>query len=130
MNARELIELHAHAFENGDWDAIRDSWDDEGELVAPSGRWAKQEMPTVMEDLISKTTDIGIEVTTVFASAEGDRIAAEWTYSCTRRSDGERSSVQTALLIDLRDGLVLSWREYFDLSASVEFVPPSSTAEA
>ncbi len=128
MNARELIEKHAAAFAAGDWDAVQEHWHPDAVLVSPSGQWPAREMRAIMADLARDYTDVTIEVSDAFASADGERIAIEWTYASTRRRDGARSSADDAIIVDLRDGLIVRWREYFDLSTSVEFgeVPPAA----
>jgi len=128
MNARELIDKHARAFAAGDWDAVKEHWHPDAELVSPSGRWPAKEMRAIMADLERDYADVLIEVTDAFASPSGERIAVEWTYSATRRSDGSRSTSPDAIIVDLRDGLIITWREYFDLSTSVEYeqTPPAA----
>jgi ketosteroid isomerase-like protein len=128
-DARELIELHARAFAAGDWDAVSAHWHPEAELVSPGGTWPVSAMPAIMADLDDAYSDIEITVTNVFASADGAYIALEWTYASTRRSDGERSAVPDAIIVELRDGLIYSWREYFDLSASVELGQPAAAED-
>jgi len=128
-DARELIELHARAFAANDWDAVSAHWHPEAELVSPGGTWPVSALPAIMVDLEAHYSDIEITVTNVFASADGGHIALEWTYASTRRSDGERSAVPDAIIVELRDGLIYSWREYFDLSASVELGQPAAAED-
>ncbi|MGA1835953.1 nuclear transport factor 2 family protein [Herbiconiux sp. 11R-BC] len=120
MTPHELIDLHARAFAACDWQAVAPYWHPEAELVSPGGIWPARAMATIMADLDNSYADIQIDVGTVFGSADGRHIALEWTYASTRRSDGARSSTPDAIIVELRDGLIMSWREYFDLSSSVE----------
>lgn len=128
MDARELIELHARAFEINDWAAVRDYWHPDAEIVSPSGRWPASRMSDMMTDLDKTYSHTEITVSNVFASTDGTQIALEWTYASTRRRDGARSSTPDAIVVTLTDGLISSWREYFDLSTSVEFgeAPPAA----
>jgi ketosteroid isomerase-like protein len=126
IDPRELVERHARAFEANDWDAVRDLWHPDAELVSPSGRWPATAIPAIMVDLERTYRDVEITVTNAFGSADGRRIALEWTYASTRRSDGERSAVPDAIIIDLEDDRIRSWREYFDLSSSVESGQPAA----
>jgi ketosteroid isomerase-like protein len=120
MDPRELVELHARAFERTDWAAVERYWHPDAELISPGGRWPVAAMETISRDLADHYADVEITVTNVFASADGTQIAIEWTYAATRRADGARSSTPDAIIVTLRDGLIVSWREYFDLSTSVE----------
>jgi ketosteroid isomerase-like protein len=129
MNARDLIDLHARAFAACDWQAVAPYWHPEAVLESPGGAWPVAAMPTIMTDLDRSYSDIQIDVNNVFSSADGNQIALEWTYASTRRSDGARSSTPDAIIVELRDGLIVSWREYFDLSTSVEHgQPPAAEA--
>ena len=51
---------------------------------------------------------------------DGNKVAVEWTWEVSRRADGARSTTFDAIIVDLVDGKIKSWREYFDLSTSVE----------
>lgn len=121
IDARELVERHARAFEANDWDAVRELWHPDAELVSPSGTWPATAIPAIMVDLEANYRDIEITVNHVFCSADGAHVALEWTYASTRRSDGKRSATPDAIIIDIEEDRIRSWREYFDLSASVEF---------
>jgi ketosteroid isomerase-like protein len=129
MNARDLIDLHARAFAACDWPAVAPYWHADAVMESPGGAWPVAAMPTIMLDLDRSYSDIRIDVSTVFASADGSHIALEWTYASTRRSDGARSSTPDAIIVELRDGLIVSWREYFDLSTSVEHGQPAAAEE-
>jgi len=126
--ARAMIERLARAFEANDWPAVQDLWHPQAELMSPSGTWSVEQMSEIMTDLKALYDDVRIEVTNVFSSTDGTQIALEWTYSSTRRSDGARSSTPDAIIVSLDGGLIRSWREYFDLSTSVEFgeTPPAA----
>jgi ketosteroid isomerase-like protein len=129
IDARELVERHARAFEANDWDAVRELWHPDAELVSPSGTWPASAIPAIMIDLEATYRDIEITVTNAFGSSDGRHIALEWTYASTRRSDGERSAVPDAIIVELDDGLIRSWREYFDLSSSVELGQPAAAED-
>lgn len=47
---------------------------------------------------------------------DGDEGALEWTWTETRRADGQRRSVDDAIVFVLRDGKIAYWREYFDVA--------------
>jgi ketosteroid isomerase-like protein len=124
IDPRDLVERHARAFEANDWEAVRELWHPDAELISPSGSWRATAIPAIMVDLERHYRDIEIVVNGVFGSADGAHIALEWTYASTRRSDGAHSAISDAIIIDIEDGRIRSWREYFDLSASVEYGQP------
>jgi ketosteroid isomerase-like protein len=126
--AEELIHQHARAFSRLDWDAVREYWHPDGELVSPGGRWPVTSMRAIMRDLDAQYRDVDIQVTNVIQSADESYIAFEWTYASTRRSDGARSVTPDAIIVEFRDGLIYSWREYFDQSHSVELGQPAAAA--
>jgi ketosteroid isomerase-like protein len=87
-------------------------------------------MPSIMRDLGQHYEDVEITVSNVFGSPDGTYIGLEWTYASTRKSDGQRSVTPDAIIVEMHDGLIRSWREYFDLSTSVEFgMPPAAESE-
>jgi limonene-1,2-epoxide hydrolase len=62
-----------------------------------------------------------INIKNIFVTADGTRLAVEWDWTITRRSDGLTSTTPDAIIAELdQNGEILSWREYFDLSTSVE----------
>ena len=64
--------------------------------------------------------DLRIEIKNVFVSRDGGRIALEWDWEVSRRSDGARSVTNDAIIVDLVDDKIVSWREYFDPAQGVE----------
>jgi limonene-1,2-epoxide hydrolase len=61
-----------------------------------------------------------VTIKNIFATQDGSRLALEWDWTVTRRADGTRGTTPDAIIAELIDGKIKSWREYFDLSASVE----------
>jgi ketosteroid isomerase-like protein len=120
IDARVLIERQRQGFLNNDWQGIEADWHPDAELVSPGGRWSVRDFPAIMKSLASDYTDVTIEISSVFMSADERFIGLEWTYGATRRRDGARSVTPDAIIVELDDGLIKSWREYFDLSTSVE----------
>jgi hypothetical protein len=54
-------------------------------------------------------TDVRVVGTRVLL--EGDQGAVEWTWSETNRADGSRHTVEDAIIFELRDAKLVSWRE-------------------
>jgi uncharacterized protein (TIGR02246 family) len=47
-------------------------------------------------------------------AVHGDTVLAEWTIGLEVRADGRSISYRGMSVCELRDGLIQSWREYFD----------------
>ena len=116
-----MLKRQAHAWTVGDFsDAVRD-WNPKGVLTAPGNRVPFDALETTIEKFFRDYGDLTVTITNVFASGDGSRVALEWLWEVTRRSDGARSLTEDAILIDMDEaGRILSWREYFDTASAVE----------
>lgn len=117
---RALVERQARAWERNDFEMAAADWWPDGVLVAPAGEWPMAELPQAIADLHRDFTDLRVDIKNIFTSADGSKVAIEWDWSITRKADGARSLTHDAIIVDLVDGQIKSWREYFDLSSSVE----------
>jgi uncharacterized protein (TIGR02246 family) len=121
-NIRALVERQARAWEQNNFKLAAQDWLADGVLIAPGGEWPAEKLRQLMADFHTGFTDLVVEIKNVFNSADGSKVAIEWDWSVTRKADGARSLTQDAIIADLVDGKIKSWREYFDLSTSVEAV--------
>ncbi len=97
-------------------------WLADGLLTAPRGvRVATAEILGVIAGWHREFRDLNVSLQSLVASADGTWLAIEWTWDVTRKSDGARSLTPDAIIVQLRDGKILQWREYFDTFGSVEF---------
>jgi uncharacterized protein (TIGR02246 family) len=128
VNIRALVKRQALAWERNDFDLAAGDWLPDGILIAPTGEWPADKLRQVMADFHTYFTDLVVDIKNVFATADGSKIAIEWDWSVTRKADGMRSLTQDAIIVDLVDGKIKSWREYFDLSSSVEAVSQKQIA--
>lgn len=117
---RLLVNRQARAWERNDFDLAAGDWLPYGVLIAPAGEFPATTLRAVMNEFHASFTDLQVEITNIFASPDGAKVAIEWLWSVTRRSDGARGTTADAIIVDLVDDKILSWREYFDLSGSVE----------
>ena len=117
---RALVERQAHAWERNDFDLAASDWLPDGELISPGGRVSAARMRSSIQEFHRLYKDLVVTITNVFSSPDGSKVAIEWTWSVTRRRDGARSDTHDGILVDLVDGKIRSWREYYDLSTSVE----------
>jgi uncharacterized protein (TIGR02246 family) len=119
-HAEALVRRQARAWETNDYELAAADWLPDGELIAPAGRWKLPELRSEMNAFHADYRDLKVTVVQVFSSCDGTQVAIEWLWEVTRRSDGERSVTRDAIIVDLVDGRVKSWREYFDPTSSVE----------
>jgi ketosteroid isomerase-like protein len=106
-----------------------DDWWPDGVLTAPRGvRVFAPDIATVINGWHQLFANLSIELTSLFASVDGTWLALEWTWNVTRSVDGATSSTPDAIVVELREGKIASWREYFDTFGSVEFEPAGSGA--
>lgn len=115
-----LIERQAHSWEVNNFMLAQDDWHAGAVLVSPGGEWSSHELAAAMKGFHQDYQDLKVTIKNVFATADGSKVAVEWDWTVTRRKDGLRGTTADAIIADLKDGKILSWREYFDLSSSVE----------
>ncbi|QNE46195.1 nuclear transport factor 2 family protein [Glaciihabitans sp. INWT7] len=97
-------------------------WRAEGVLTAPRGvREESGALAAVVETWHRSFRDLHIEILSLFGSADGEWLAIEWTWQVTRKSDGATGTTTDAIIVELHEGRIASWREYFDTFGSVEF---------
>ncbi len=117
---RALVDRQARAWERNDFDLAAGDWLPDGVLTSPGGEFPAPALRATMHEFHALYTDLVVDVTNVFASPDGNQAAIEWLWNVTRRADGARSATADAIIVDLQDGKIKSWREYFDLASSVE----------
>jgi uncharacterized protein (TIGR02246 family) len=117
---RSLVERQARAWERNDFDLAAADWLPEGVLLSPGGEFPASILRATMAEFHKAYADLSITITNVFASPDGTKVAIEWLWRVTRKSDGASSTTPDAIIVDLVNGKILSWREYFDLTTSVE----------
>jgi ketosteroid isomerase-like protein len=116
----DLVLRQAQSWEQNNFDLAKADWHSEGVLVSPAGEWQASELASAMQAFHQSFMDLHITIKNIFVNDHQDRIAIEWDWTVTRRSDGLRGTTPDAIIADLKDGSIISWREYFDLSQSVE----------
>jgi uncharacterized protein (TIGR02246 family) len=117
---RALVERQARAWERNDFDLAAGDWLPDGVLTSPGGEFPAPILRATMQEFHDKFTNLSVTITNVFVSPDGAKVAVEWLWDVMRKSDRATSITSDAIIVDLVDGKILSWREYFDLSTSVE----------
>jgi limonene-1,2-epoxide hydrolase len=117
---RVLVERQAKSWEENKFALAANDWLSDGVLVSPAGKWFAHQLEDEMAKFHREYKDLVVTIKNVFATGDGSRLAVEWDWTVTRRSDGLRGTTPDAIIAELVDGKIKSWREYFDLSSSVE----------
>ncbi len=116
----ELVRRQARAWELNDWSEAASDWLPDGELLAPGARVAAADLERELTHFHQDFTDLRVTILNVFADPTGAKVGIEWDWEVSRRSDGARSLTHDAIIVDLVDGKIASWREYFDPTGAVE----------
>jgi len=119
-DASAMLQRQAAAWKSGDFSAAASDWHEDGVLTAPGNTVPRAALAETITNFHRDYRDLEVTITNVIVSPDGDRIALEWLWAVSRRSDGARSVTEDAIMIDLEDGLIRSWREYFDTATAVE----------
>jgi ketosteroid isomerase-like protein len=120
---RALVERQAKSWEENNFALAEKDWLPDGVLVSPAGKWWAHELKAEMAKFHREYTNLVVTIKNVFATGDGSRLAVEWDWTVTRKRDGMRDTTPDAIIAELVDGKIKSWREYFDLSSSVEAKP-------
>jgi ketosteroid isomerase-like protein len=123
LKIRELINRQAQAWEKQDFSIAAADWLPTAELTSPGGRFSMTQLPGVFSDYFKHFRNVHVTVKNVFTSADQHKVAIEWDWDVTRIRDGMRQVTHDAIIVDLRNGKIASWREYFDLGNSIDSRP-------
>ena len=97
-------------------------WLPDGVLTAPRGvHETSSSLPSVVNRWHEEFGDLHVELISLFGSTDGRWLAIEWSWFVKRKSDGASGITFDAIIVELRDGKIVRWREYFDTFGSVEF---------
>jgi ketosteroid isomerase-like protein len=122
-SARQLVERQARAWEKQDFTLAAADWLPTAVLMSPEGNTPAPEMPASMRDYFKDFTDLHVTIKNLIVSPDGKKIAIEWDWAIIRKRDGKHGISHDAIMVDLKDGKIASWREYYDPAASGEAKP-------
>ena len=115
-----MIERQGRAWMENDFALAAPDWSPKGVLTAPGATVPHDEIEGAMQGFHADFTDLRITVTHAFAAPGGRLACLEWLWATTRRADGVSSVTADAIVVELEEGLITAWREYFDTAGSVE----------
>ena len=84
---------------------------------------AAEKTETQLKGYFKDFTGLHVTLKNLIVSPDGNKLALEWDWAITRRKDGKRAISHDAIMVDLKDGKIASWREYYDPAASGEAKP-------
>ncbi|KYC42711.1 DUF4440 domain-containing protein [Scytonema hofmannii PCC 7110] len=113
QNVRTLIEQARNAWVARDPDAVAQLFTSDGELIVPGQRWQGQ---TKIRQEVSKFAEqfIDVSITIRRVVVDGNQAAVEWHYEDTEKRTGKRNKADDAIVLEVKDGRIVYWREYFD----------------
>ena len=110
---REIVELAKNAWIARDADALAQLFTPNGELIVPGQRWQGQaKIRSEVAKFAGQYTNVKITIHSTIV--EGNRAAVEWHYEDTETATGKRNQANDAIVIEVQNGRISYWREYFD----------------
>lgn len=111
-----LIERQAQAWESQDIEAILADYHPDALFVAPGGMVARghAEIRQAAQDYFTQYHLIRARIMCVVTGEGGHSGAVEWHWSATNRTTGRREGTPDGIIVELRAGQIVRWREYFD----------------
>lgn len=106
-----LVRKHATAWETGSMDLLLETVHDDIIFAYPGRRLNKEELIEDFEGFADAFTDTKIYISNIVA--RGDMVGVEWQFATTN-NDGVRTAVSDAIIGKVRDGKIISWKEYLD----------------
>jgi uncharacterized protein (TIGR02246 family) len=113
QNIRELIEQAKDAWVARNADALAQLFAADGELIVPGQRWRGQvKIREEISKFAQQYTDVSIDIRRVVV--DGNQAAVEWHYKDTEKATGKCNQADDAIVLEVKDGQISYWREYFD----------------
>lgn len=117
---RSLVERQAEAWRRNDFDlAVGDSLP-HGVLTSPGGEFPASILRATMDEFHAGFADLEIAITEPLCVARWQQGRHRMAVERDVPPRSVRGVTADAIIVDLVDGKILSWREYFDLAGSVE----------
>ena len=112
---RAIVEQAKNAWVARDADALAQLFTPDAQLIVPGQRWQGQaKIRTEVAKFARLYTDVQITIHRTIV--DGNCAAVEWHYEDTETATGKRSQADDAIVIEVKNGRISYWREYFDTS--------------
>jgi uncharacterized protein (TIGR02246 family) len=113
QDMRSIVERAKDAWVARDADALAALFTTDAQLVVPSQRWQGQaRIRSEIAKFAKEYTDVSITIHRTIV--DGNQVAVEWHYEDTEQATGKRNRSDDAIVIEVQNGLISYWREYFD----------------
>jgi uncharacterized protein (TIGR02246 family) len=113
---RALVELAKNAWIDRDADALAQLFTPDAQLIVPGQRWQGQaKIREEVAKFARQYTDVQITIHRTIV--DGNQAAVEWHYEDTETATGKHSQADDAIVIEVNNGRISYWREYFDTSS-------------
>jgi uncharacterized protein (TIGR02246 family) len=107
------IELARTAWIDRDADALAQLFTEDGILIVPGQRWqGRAKIRSEIAKFARDYTDVSITIHRIII--DRGKAAVEWHYEDTERATGKRNRSDDAIVIEVENGQISYWREYFD----------------
>ena len=112
---RAIVEQAKNAWVARDADALAQLFTPDAQLIVPGQRWQGQ---AKIREEVAKFARLytDVQITVHRTIVDGNRAAVEWHYEDTEKATGKRSQADDAIVIEVTNGRISYWREYFDTS--------------
>jgi uncharacterized protein (TIGR02246 family) len=110
---KATIELAKNAWIARDADALARLFTEDGTLIVPGQIWqGRDKIRSEIAKFAREYTDVSITIHRIII--DGQRAAVEWHYEDTEKATGNRNQSDDAIVLDVENGQISYWREYFD----------------
>lgn len=113
QDIRVTIELARTAWIDRDADALAQLFTEDGTLIVPGQRWqGRDRIRSEIAKFARDYTDVSITIHRIII--DRNLAAVEWHYEDTQKVTGKRNRSDDAIVIEVENGRISYWREYFD----------------
>ncbi|WP_245894294.1 nuclear transport factor 2 family protein [Chamaesiphon polymorphus] len=110
---KATIELAKNAWVARDADALAQLFTEDGTLIVPGQIWqGRDKIRSEIAKFAREYTDVSITIHQIII--DGQRAAVEWHYEDTEQATGNRNQSDDAIVLEVENGRISYWREYFD----------------
>jgi len=113
LKISDLIKRQARAWETADSDQIIADFAEDGVFIVPGSQFrGKQQIKAAVDDYFSQVAETQIRIDTIIV--QENKGAVEWTWCQRNKETGQLSKTEDAIIFELDQGKIKSWREYMD----------------
>ena len=110
--AKELVYMHANAWETGNLELLDSVLHKDVVFAYPGRRLNKDETLKDFLEYNKAFKDTKIYINKIIVN--GDDLAVEWQFASTNIKTGNRTAVSDAIIGKIEDGKIIIWKEYLD----------------